>query len=378
MPKHTVRFEPVGIEIEVDEEETVLDAAFRQGVSLFHGCKEGQCSACKQFLLDGDLDMDRFSTFALNEYEEEEGYVLLCRSYAYSDLEVELIHYDEDMMRMGIPIQEVEAEVEEIETLASDTKRLLLNLVDPPELAFRAGQYVELYVPGSDDEHRAYSMANTPYSDKHAEFIIRIFPDGKFSSLLESDLKVGDNIQMKVPYGVFMLREDSDSDVIFIGGGTGIAPLLSILRYMAQKGIERNATFYFGARRRKDLFYVDEIRELGERLPGEFRFVPALSEPEPDDEWDGETGLITDVVERLEEDLTGAEAYLAGPPPMIDAALPVLGSKGVEEDKIYYDKFTESGEIEGEEEKEETGPGQAERSSEVGNGAVGKEGPSLE
>ncbi len=360
--KHKVRFEPVDIEIEVGEEETVLDAAFRQGVSFFHGCREGQCSACKQFLLNGDLVMDRYSTFALNEYEAEEGYVLLCRAHAYSDLDIELIYYDEDMMRMGIPIQEVQAEVEEIESLTPEIKRLVLKLVDPPEMAFRAGQYAELYVPGSE-EHRAYSMANTPYSDERAEFIIRVFPDGKFSSLLESDLKVGDNLQMKVPYGVFMLREDSDSDVIFIGGGTGMAPLLSILRYMARKGIERNVTFYFGARTRKDLFYVDEIRELGERLPGKFRFVLALSEPEPDDEWDGETGLITDVVERLEEDLTGTEAYLAGPPPMIDTALPVLEGKGVEANKIYYDKFTESGEIEGEEEKEETGPGQAEEAA---------------
>jgi propane monooxygenase reductase component len=359
--KHKVRFEPVDIEIEVDEEETVLDAAFRQGVSFFHGCREGQCSACKQFLLEGDLEMDRYSTFALNEYEAEEGYVLLCRAHAYSDLHIELIYYDEDMMRMGIPIQEVQAEVEEIESLTPEIKRLVLKLVDPPEMAFRAGQYAELYVPGSD-EHRAYSMANTPHSDKRAEFIIRVFPDGAFSGLLKGGLKAGDGLKMEVPYGVFMLREDSESDVIFIGGGTGMAPLLSILRYMAQKGTERNATFYFGARTRKDLFYLDKIRELGERLPRKFRFVPALSEPGPDDEWDGETGLITDVVARLEEDLTGTEAYLAGPPPMIDAALPVLEGKGVEKDKIHYDKFTESGAVEGGE-KEQRGPEQAEEAS---------------
>lgn len=363
MPKHKVRFEPVDIEIEVDEEETVLDAAFREGVSLFHGCKEGQCSACKQFLLDGDVDMDRFSTFALNEYEQEEGYVLLCRAHAYSDLEVELLHYDEDMLRMGIPIQELEAEVEEIETLASDTKRLLLNLVNPPEMAFRAGQYAELYVPGSD-QHRAYSMANTPSSDKHAEFFIRIFPNGRFSGLLADDvedgIKVGDSLRLKGPYGVFMLREASDSDLIFIGGGTGMAPLFSILRHMAEEGIERNVTFYYGARTRKDLFYVDEIQELGEQLPGEFRFVPVLSEAEEDDEWDGETGLVTDVVNRLEEDLSGTEAYMAGPPPMIDAALPMLENKGIEEDKIYYDSFTESGALEGEEEAQQSGPEAAE------------------
>ena len=362
MAKHKVRFEPVGIEIEVDEEETVLNAAFRQGVALFHGCKEGQCSACKQFLLDGDLEMDRYSTFALNEYEAEEGYVLLCRSRAYSDLDIELIYYDEDMLRMGIPIQEVQTKVEEIESLTPEIKRLVLKLVDPPEMAFRPGQYAEIYVPGSA-EHRAYSMANTPYSDERAEFIIRVFPDGTFSGLLEGDLKVGDSLQIKVPYGVFMLHEDSGSDIVFVGGGTGVAPLLSILRYMARKGIERNATFYFGVRRRKDLFYLDKIQKLGEQLPGEFRLVPALSEPGPDDQWDGETGLITDVLARLEKDLTNTEAYLAGPPPMIDAALPVLAGKGVKEDKIYYDKFTESGALEGGGEEEQAGPELAEEAS---------------
>src|ERR687889_509407 len=168
MAKHKVRFEPVGIEIQVDEEETVLGAAFRQGVSLFHGCKEGQCAACKQFLVEGDLEMDRYSTFALNEFEEEEGYVLLCRSHAYSDLEIELLSFREEMLNTGIPLQLVYAEVEEIEALTHDIKRLVLKLVDPPEMNFLPGQYAELYIPDTE-EHRAYSMANTPASDEIAE-----------------------------------------------------------------------------------------------------------------------------------------------------------------------------------------------------------------
>src|ERR1700744_6209695 len=114
------RFEPVGLEIEVDEEETVLNAAFRQGVMLMHGCKEGQCSACKSFLLDGDLQMDRYSTFALADYESEEGYVRLCRSHASSDLEIELINYDEDMIRSGLPVITAAATVESITDLTHD------------------------------------------------------------------------------------------------------------------------------------------------------------------------------------------------------------------------------------------------------------------
>lgn len=352
--KHKVRFEPVDIEIEVDEDETVLDAAFRHGVMLMHGCKEGQCSACKSFLLDGDLEMDRFSTFALNETEEEEGYVLLCKSHAYSDLEVELLSYHEDMLNTGIPIQLVYAEVEAIEDLTRDIKRLVLKLVDPPEMNFNPGQYAELYIPGTDT-HRAYSMANTPTSDERAEFVIKIYPGGRFSGLLDGELSVGDRMKMKVPFGMFMLHEKSEGDIVFVGGGSGMAPIWSILNHMVEKNIDRKATFYYGARTEEDLFFLDELAGMEEKLPN-FRFVPALSEPDEGGDWEGETGLITDVVERLEDDLDGTEAYLAGPPPMIDAAIPVLQRMGVDEEHIYFDKFTTTGESEGSEEKEESGP----------------------
>lgn len=126
---------------------------------------------------------------------------------------------------------------------------------------------------------------------------------------------------------------------MFIGGGAGMAPILSLLTSMAERGSQRNAVYYYGARTKADLFALDELQALTERLPN-FRFVPALSEPADDDEWDGETGFIHDVVDRLEGDLTGREAYLCGPPPMIDAAVPMLEAKGVGEARIFYDKFT--------------------------------------
>ena len=346
MPTHKVRFQPVGIEIEVNEDETVLNAAFRQGVSLTHGCREGQCSACKSFLLDGDLEMEKYSTFALPEYESEEGYVLLCRSHAYSDLEVELINYDEDILRLGIPIVTLQTIVEEIEPLTHDIKRLVLRFAEPGQrMLFTAGQYADIRIPGSE-EHRAYSMANTPRTNDHLEFMIKIFPGGRFSSLLEGGISIGQVLEVKGPYGVFMLREKSNSDIICVGGGSGMAPLWSLLNSMAERGIERKATYYYGARTRKDLFYLDRLQQLEERLPG-FRFVPALSMATPEDEWDGETGLITEVLDRnLEAGQSQTQAYLCGPPPMIDAAIPVLVSKGIGEDRIFFDKFTPTGKVE--------------------------------
>jgi len=343
MATHKVRFVPVDIEIEVNEDETVLNAAFRQGISLTHGCREGQCGACKSFLLDGDLEMKKYSTFALPEYESDEGYVLLCRSHVYSDAEVELINYDEDILRLGIPIETFMTTIAAIETLTHDIRRLVLKLNEPERrLKFKAGQYASIRIPGTD-EYRAFSMANTPRTRDSLEFIIKIFPGGHFSGHLDAGFTIGQQLEVKGPYGVFMLREKDESDIICIGGGSGMAPLWSVLNDMQERGIKRKATYFYGARTRKDLFYLDHLHQLEQQLPN-FRFIPALSMASAEDEWDGETGLITEVLDRhLADDQIHTQAYLCGPPPMIDAAIPVLISKGISEDRIFFDKFTPTG-----------------------------------
>ena len=340
--KHVVSFEPVGIEIEVDEDQTILRAAAEQGVMLMHGCKEGQCAACKSFVLDGDdIELDRYSTFALPDYEREEGYTLLCRAHVYEDVRIELLNYDEEMIRSGLPIQQAVAEVASIEAVTHDLRRLVLRLVEPKEIKFFPGQYVDIAVPGTEAT-RSFSMANTSSRESgELEFVIKVYPDGLFSHFLDTELKVGDRLDIQGPFGVFTLR-DSEADLVFVGGGAGMAPILSLLRTMAERGVRRKATYYYGARRRRDLCFTDELRALEDVLPG-FRFVPALSEPTEEDAWDGEVGFVTDVVKRYESTLAGAHAYVCGPPPMVEAAMPVLGGLGVEEKRIYYDKFTTTG-----------------------------------
>jgi len=335
--KHIARFEPVGIELEVDEDETILNAAFRQGVMLMHGCKEGQCAACKSFLLDGEVDLDRYSTFALPDFEEEEGYTLLCRAHALSDVEIELINYDEEVLRSGVPIVEATAEVEVVETLTQDIRRLVLRLRDPEGITFHAGQYMDIAIPGADGEHRSFSMANTPGEPDRLEFMIKLYEGGHFSGLLANGhgIKVGDQLTCTGPYGVFTLRDSSPRRLVFIAGGAGMAPVMSLLRSMAEKGTQRPATFYYGARTEADLFELAELERLCATVP-DLRFVPALSE----EEWDGETGLVTDVVDRMEPDLTEVDAYLCGPPPMVDAAIALLERRGCPESRIYFDKFT--------------------------------------
>jgi propane monooxygenase reductase component len=340
--KHVVRFEPVGIEIEVDEDQTILRAAAEQGIMLMHGCKEGQCSSCKSFVLDGDdIELDRYSTFALPDYEKEEGFTLLCRAHAYEDLTIELLNYDEDMIRSGLPIQEAVATVVANEPVTHDLRHLVLKLVEPTEVKFFPGQYVDITVPGTDAT-RSFSMANTSSRESgQLEFVIKVYPEGLFSNFLATRLAVGDQITLNGPFGVFTLR-DSESDLVFLGGGAGMAPILSLLRSMAERGIGRKATYYYGARGRRDLCFEEELRALEQTLPS-FRYVPALSEPAPDDAWDGEVGLITDVVKRHEQNLRGAHAYVCGPPPMVEAAMPLLSTLGVESKRIYYDKFTTTG-----------------------------------
>ncbi|MGD0706537.1 MAG: 2Fe-2S iron-sulfur cluster binding domain-containing protein [Trebonia sp.] len=336
--KHKVRFEPVGIEIDVGEDQTILRAAAEQGIMLMHGCKEGQCAACKSFVLDGeDIEHDKYSTFALPDYEKDEGYTLLCRAHAYEDLTIELLNYDEEMIRSGLPIQQAVAEVVSKDPVTHDMRHLVLRLVEPEEIKFFPGQYMDITVPGTD-QVRSFSMANTSSRDGLLEFVIKVYPDGLFSEFLDKELAVGDRLELTGPFGVFTLR-DSDAELVFVGGGAGMAPILSLLRSMADRGIQRQATFFYGARTRRDLCFTEELRSIAGRLTN-FSYVPALS----DEDWDGENGMITDVVKRLTGKLAAAHAYVCGPPPMVEAAIPLLETLGVPEKRVYYDKFTTTGE----------------------------------
>ena len=340
---HVVRFEPVGIEIVVNEDQNVLRAAAEQGITLMHGCKEGQCASCKSFVLDGDdIELDRYSTFALPDYELEEGFTLLCRAHVFEDVTIELLNYDEEMIRSGHPIQEAVAEVVSNDHVTHDMRHLVLKLVEPTEIAYWPGQYVDITLPGTDTS-RSFSMANVSSRESgQLEFIIRCYPDGRFSHFLDTQLSVGDRLDVTGPFGVFTLRDGRDSDLVFVGGGAGMAPILSVLRSLAERGSTRKVTYYYGARTQRDLCFEKELYALTETLP-RFSYVPALSEADDAEPWNGEVGFITDVVKKYETDLSGADSYVCGPLPMVEAAIEVLLGLGAPEKNIYYDKFTTTG-----------------------------------
>ncbi|MGQ4618934.1 2Fe-2S iron-sulfur cluster-binding protein [Nocardia sp. R7R-8] len=340
--KHRIKFEPVDIEMEVDEEEKILDAAFRQGIHLMHGCREGRCSACKSYVLDGEIQMENYSTFACNDAEVEEGFVLLCRAHAFSECTIELLNFDEDELLSGIAIQDVRAQVVAIEPMTKDIVSLRLGIVEPAAYEFKPGQYSDLRIPGTE-EHRSFSMATTQSTPREVEFLIKKYPGGKFAGLLEDGISVGDEIGLTGPYGSFTLKEGHVLPLIFIGGGAGMAPILSLLRHMSETGSTRQVHFYYGARTPQDLFYLDEILELGATL-AEFEFVVCLSESMDPASIPGsivaEGGNVTDVVARREPGIGRAEVYLCGPPPMVDAALELLEANNTPKDQVFYDKFT--------------------------------------
>lgn len=340
---HRISFEPVNIEMEVNEDEKILDAAFRQGIHLMHGCREGQCSACKSYVLDGDIQMERYSTFACNDAEVEEGYVLLCRAHAFSDCTIELLNFDEDELLNSAPLQDVTTEVVELVEHTHDIVGVKLRPVQPETYEFKAGQYSDLIIPDSED-HRSFSMATTPGTHDHLEFLIKKYPGGRFSALLEESIRVGDTLQLRGPYGNFTLKNGHVLPIVLIGGGAGMAPVLSLLRQLSETADTRRVRFYYGARTPADLFYLDEIETLGEKL-ADFRFVPCLSHSSEGIEQLGltaEVGMVTDVVKRREPDLHRTEVYLCGPPPMVDAALAMAAEQGVPNDQVFFDKFTTS------------------------------------
>jgi propane monooxygenase reductase subunit len=338
---HTVRLEPFGVEMEVEEGEWVLDAAFRQGIALPHGCREGRCSSCKCVVVEGDVEVEGHSTFALPDHERDAGQVLLCRTRAYSDVTVELLNYDEELMRKSIAIRSFDGTLASVSALTHDIRLLEVKLDEP--IKFWAGQFVELTVPGAGVT-RSYSMASTQSSPDTLRFIIRKYPEGAFSSLLDGALEPGTPVSVKGPFGSCFRREERKGPMLLVGGGSGMSPLWSILQDHIESGERRPVRFYYGARTRKDLFFIDEFAAIAERLP-DFEFIPVLSQATDEDAWQGETGFVHEAVERIERarPLPGeADAYTCGPPPMVDAVLPVLQRLGVALDRTFVDKFTQA------------------------------------
>ncbi len=334
--KHLITLEPFGVEFECGEDETILSAALRNGVGLRYGCKHGACGSCKAQISAGEVDLAEASGFALMQYERDAGIALLCSAYPLEDVVVSLENYDEAELHAAHPLVELNCRITVRQKLSSDIWQLVLEIDGDTPLQFDAGQFVEVNVPGTD-EWRAYSMANAPGDGRSIELIIKELPDGRFSRALAHSLAEGDAIAVRGPYGQFKVQEGS-APIVMVAGGSGMAPILSMLRSLSAERSPREIVFYYGVRSTNDLICSAEIVAIAATLPA-FRYVPAVAQTDDSSSWHGEVGLVTDAIERLSGNLRSSDAYLCGPPAMIDAAVEVLKRKGMFGARIRFDKF---------------------------------------
>ncbi len=314
--------------------QSLLASLADQKVFLPSACGgRGSCGVCKCRVKSGAGPVLPTERPYLTDEELDQGVRLSCQVKVKEDISIEV---PEGLLA----VRELSTTVESVTDLTHDIKGLRFRLPEGERMPFKAGQYVQLVAPPYGEVHeetfRAYSIASPPHETAWIDLIIRLVPDGIVTTFVFEHLSEGDAIRLVGPFGDFHLRE-SDREILFIAGGSGLAPIRSVVLDMIERKItHRSATFYFGAVQERDLYYVDAFQELA-REHDWFRFVPALSGDEGGHDY--ERGLITEVVERHADRLEDHEAYLCGSPGMIDACIEVLLRKGVPEERIFYDKF---------------------------------------
>ena len=328
-----VRVEPSGHEFSTEPGETILAAALRCGVMLPYSCRNGSCGTCKGRIVEGQVDYGSYEDKALSAAERASGLALFCQSVPRSDLVIEAREIE---AAKDIPIRILPCRVVKMERAAPDVMILSLKLPANERLQFLAGQYIDILL--KDNQRRSFSLANPPLADELLQLHIRHVPNGLFSGHVFTRMQEKDLLRFQGPFGMFFLREESNAPAILIGGGTGFAPIKSILEYAFARDIERPLHFYWGVRARRDLYRHDLVQSWAAQHRN-FRYTPVLSEPAPDDHWTGRTGWVHEAVLADYPDLSGHEVYASGPPPMIEAIKRSFFARGLAPERLYYDSF---------------------------------------
>jgi CDP-4-dehydro-6-deoxyglucose reductase len=328
-----VRIESSGHEFAVEDKETVLAAALRQGIPLAYSCRNGSCGTCKGKLISGQVDYGVYEDKAMSAEEKSAGHALFCQAVPQSDLVIEAKEID---ATKGIPIKILPCRVVKLEKLAHDVMQLSLKLPEGQRLQFLAGQYIDILLAGN--KRRSFSLANAPGSDELLQLHIRHVPGGFFTDHVFNKMKEKDLLRFQGPLGTFFLREDSGKPMILVAGGTGFAPIKGMLEQALAQGVTRPMHLYWGVRAQRDLYW-HELPLAWAREHKHFRYTPVLSEPLPEDQWTGRTGWVHDAVVADYPDLSGYEVYASGPPPMITALKGVVKKHGLPDDCLYYDSF---------------------------------------
>jgi CDP-4-dehydro-6-deoxyglucose reductase len=322
-------------------DQSLLDAALGASLNLPHSCKSGNCGSCRARLLQGEIHYPNGPPLGLSETEVADGFVLLCQARARSDLRIET----HEITTPGqARIKRLPARIERALPLSHDVMGLSLRLPAAEPFRFEAGQYLDIMLSGG--RRRSFSIASPPHDARLLELHVRRAAGGEFSERLFDQDPRNTLLTIEGPLGQFVYRPHSAmpraAPMLLIGGGTGLAPLLSILRYVIENGIERDMALYWGVRRERDLYAHAALEDLAQRCPANgrparLRYVPVLSEPSPD--WRGSRGFVHEAVLKDIDDLDKYDVYAAGPPAMITAVRSEFGRRGVAANRLFFDSF---------------------------------------
>lgn len=318
------------VSLEVQEGQTILDAALAAGIPYPHGCRSGRCGSCKSRLIEGEVELLQHSRFALSEEEKADGLILACRAVPQTDAAVAWLGSDDDDA-VEAP-RRVEAIVSGLDDLTHDIKLVRISPVDGFPLLFTAGQYAQVGFDGVPA--RSYSMANR-HGDDSLEFHIRKVPGGVTSQHVHEALKAGDKLTLEFPLGSSYLRQHHSGPILCIAGGSGLAPIKSIVETALAHGMKQPIHVYFGARGARDLYLVEHFETLADRH-NNLSFTAVLSDTQVAPH---RHGFVTDAVAEDLADFDGWKAYVAGPPPMVDAAMAMAFARGLRPEDMHADVF---------------------------------------
>jgi CDP-4-dehydro-6-deoxyglucose reductase len=324
------------ISFSVAPDQSLLDAALAASLNLPHSCKSGNCGSCRARLLHGEIHYPNGPPLGLSDAEVADGIVLLCQARARSDLSIETYAVTTPEQAL---IKRLPARIERALPLSHDVMGLYVRLPAAETFRFEAGQYIDIMLSGG--RRRSFSIASPPHDARLLELHVRRVAGGEFSERLFDADPQKSLLTVEGPLGQFVYRPGI-APMLLVGGGTGIAPLLSILRHVIENGIERDITLYWGVRSERDLYAQTVLENLAQRYsaqgrPARLRYLPVLSEASSD--WQGARGFVHEAVLQDIDDLQKYDVYAAGPPAMITAVRSEFGRRGVAANQLFFDSF---------------------------------------
>jgi len=327
-----VTVQPSGHQFDVDEGESILDAAMRQNIELPYGCRGGACASCAGYIVNGEVYYDD-EPIALDDDMQANKQALFCIAKTRGDLEISI----EELESLApLEVKQFGCHVSSKDRLCHDVIALKISLDNNERLQYHAGQYIEFIL--EDDKRRAFSIANAPHNDDLIELHIRHVDGGLFTDFLFASMPENSSLQMQGPLGHFYLREDHQRPIIMMGGGTGFGPLKAMIEHIEHIAFNQPIHLFMGVRALRDL-YMNDMAKQWMKNNENLIFTPVLSDPMDEDNWQGETGFVHQVVANQFSDLSPFDIYMSGPPPMVNAAVELFTQQGASKDNMFSDAF---------------------------------------